>query len=106
MKPNRNRSRDLGFYILLIVILVATIYVMTRTPDTEKMTYSELVDLFTEEKVKSFYTEDGELVMEVRTGETDPATGEELTATRSYNMYSFSVFYEDFHELIAEQKAL
>ncbi len=105
MKPNRNRSRDLGFYILLIVILVATIYVMTRTPDTEKMTYSELVDLFTEEKVKSFYTEDGELVMEVRTGETDPATGEELTATRSYNMYSFSVFYEDFHELIAEQKA-
>ncbi len=105
MKSNRNRSRDLGFYILLIVILVATIYVMTRTPNTEKMTYSELVDLFTEEKVKSFYTEDGELVMEVRTGQTDPATGEELTATKSYSMYSFSVFYEDFHELIAEQKA-
>ena len=105
MKSNRNRSRDLGFYILLIVILVATIYVMTRTPDTEKMTYSELSDLFTEEKVKSFYTEDGELVMEIRTGQRDPATGEELTATKSYSLYSFSVFYEDFHELIAEQKA-
>ena len=103
MKPNRNRVRDLGFYALLLIILIATIYTMTRSSKQEAMVYSDLVDLFTEEKVKSFVTEDGEILMNVRTGETDPETGEERTESKSYGLYSFSVFYEDFHELVLEQ---
>ena len=103
MKPNRNRTRDLGFYVLLIVLLIATIFTMTKGEKEEPMVYSDLVDLFKEEKVKSFVTEGTDIILELRTGETDPVTGEELTEEKSYSMYSFSVFYEDFHELIAQQ---
>ena len=103
MKPNRNRTRDLGFYVLLIVLLIATIFTMTKGDKEEPMVYSDLVDLFQEEKVKSFVTEGADIILELRTGETDPVTGEELTEEKSYSMYSFSVFYEDFHELIAQQ---
>ena len=103
MKPNRNRTRDLGFYVLLIVLLIATIFTMTKGDKEEPMVYSDLVDLFQEEKVKSFVTEGTDIILELRTGETDPATGEELTEEKTYSMYSFSVFYEDFHELIAQQ---
>ena len=67
------------------------------------MVYSDLVDLFKEEKVKSFVTEGTDIILELRTGETDPATGKELTQEKTYSMYSFSVFYEDFHELIQQQ---
>ena len=103
MKPNRNRTRDLGFYALLIIILVATIYTMTRSSKPESLVYSDLVDLFTEEKVQSFITEDNDILLSVRTGEMDEVTGEERLETRSYSLYSFSVFYEDFHELVLEQ---
>ena len=103
MKPNRNRTRDLGFYVLLIVLLIATIFTMTKGDKQEPMVYSDLVDLFKEEKVKSFVTEGTDIILEVRTGETDPATGEERTQEKTYSMYSFSVFYEDFHELIQQQ---
>ena len=103
MKPNRNRTRDLGFYVLLIVLLIATIFTMTKGDKEEPMVYSDLVDLFKEEKVKSFVTEGTDIILELRTGETDPVTGEELTEEKTYSMYSFSVFYEDFHELIAQQ---
>ena len=103
MKPNRNRTRDLGFYVLIIVILIATIFTMTKGEKEEPMVYSDLVDLFQEEKVKSFVTEGTDIILKLRTGETDPATGEELTEEKTYSMYSFSVFYEDFHELIAQQ---
>ena len=103
MKPNRNRTRDLGFYVLLIVLLIATIFTMTKGEKEEPMVYSDLVDLFKEEKVKAFVTEGTDIILEVRTGKTDPATGEELTEEKTYSMYNFSVFYEDFHELIQQQ---
>ncbi len=99
MKPNRNRTRDLGFYVLLIVLLIAVIFTMSK--DTESNTledYSELVDLFQQEKVQYFRTEGNTIILKVRTGDTVRPT-EEL----SYEMYSFSVFYEDFNELISEQ---
>ena len=99
MKPNRNRTRDLGFYVLLIVLLIAVIFTMSK--DTESNTlddYSELVDLFEEEKVQYFRTEGNTIILKVRTGDEIRPT-EEL----SYEMYSFSVFYEDFSDLIREQ---
>ena len=63
MKPNRNRARDLGFYVLLIVIMMAVIFTMTGEKDTNKIkNYSDLVDLFTEEKVQSFRTEGSTII--------------------------------------------
>ena len=30
MKPNRNRTRDLGFYLIMLAILVSVIMLLTR----------------------------------------------------------------------------
>ena len=98
MKPKRNRVRDIGFYVLLLLIIVAVIATMTRDSVSESLKYSDLVDLFTEEKVESFVTEGESITLKVRTG--DP---EEPVESKTYSLYSFSVFYEDFHELIQEQ---
>ena len=99
MKPNRNRARDLGFYVLLIVIMMAVIFTMTGEKDTNKIkNYSDLVDLFTEEKVQSFRTEGSTIILEVRTGDAIAPTEE-----MKYDLYSFGVFYEDFKDIIKNQ---
>ncbi len=99
MKPKRNRTRDLGFYVLMMVILIAVVFTMTRdTSVNEIKKYSDLVDLFKEEKVESFITEGNKIILMVRTGdEVKPTT--EMT----YDLYSFSLFYEDFKDIIKEQ---
>lgn len=99
MKPKRNRTRDLGFYVLLMVILIAVIFTMTRdTGDNKIKNYSDLVDLFKEEKVQSFKTEGNSIILNVRTDDPNLPTEE-----KTYDLYSFSVFYQDFNELIWEQ---
>ena len=99
MKPNRNRARDLGLYVLLIVIMMAVIFTMTGEKDTNKIkNYSDLVDLFTEEKVQSFRTEGSTIILEVRTGDAIAPTEE-----MKYDLYSFGVFYEDFKDIIKSQ---
>jgi len=99
LKPNRNRTRDIGFYVLLAVIVIAVVF--TINTDTKKDSldsYSELVDLFEKEKIQSFKTEGNTILLEIRTN--DPMNP---TEEKSYDLYSFSVFYEDFHDLILEQ---
>ena len=101
MKPNRNRTRDLGFYVMLLVILIAVIYTMTgASQDNQVENYSDLVTLFEEEKVESFTTEGNVIILNVRTGDEVKPT-EEMT----YDLYSFSLFYEDFTDIIREQYA-
>ncbi len=98
---NPKRARDLGFYVLLIAIMIAVIFTMTGTKDTKELkNYSDLVDLFQEEKVKSFTTEGNTIILQVRTDSGEPPT-EEMT----YDLLSFNVFYSDFSELIKEQYA-
>lgn len=98
MKPQRNRTRDLGFYILIMVIMIAVIFTMTRDTGSNKIeNYSDLVDLFSEEKVQSFRTEGNTIILELRTDEED------VTEEKTYDLYNFSVFYTDFSELIQEQ---
>ena len=101
MNPKRNRARDIGFYILLLLILAAVIFTMTRDSEPASVEkYSDLVDLFNQEKVQSFRTEGNKIILQLRTD--DPAQTEE----KVYDLYSFNVFYEDFHELVLEQHHL
>ena len=99
MKPNRNRTRDLGFYVLLMVIMIATIFIMTKDTNTNEIeNYSELVDLFNEEKVQSFATKGTQIILQVRTD-----AQQESTVEMTYDLYSFSLFYEDFKDIIHQQ---
>ena len=71
MKPERNRSREIGFYVLILVILAATIFSMLGGKKQTETAYSDLVDLFDQEKVQSFVTRGEEIELKIRTGEKD-----------------------------------
>ncbi len=99
MKPKRNRTRDLGFYVLMMVILIAVIFTMSRDTGANQIKkYSDLVDLFNEEKVESFITEGNKIILLVRTGDSVKPTTE-----MTYDLYSFNLFYQDFKDIIKEQ---
>ena len=50
-KPGKNRARDIGFYALILIILLAAIFSMNQGVASTGKTYSEIVDLFLVEKV-------------------------------------------------------
>ena len=54
MKPNKNRARDIGFYALIGVILLALMFYLTTPGEEKEYTYSEIEDLFRQERVESF----------------------------------------------------
>ncbi|MBQ7896280.1 MAG: ATP-dependent zinc metalloprotease FtsH, partial [Oscillospiraceae bacterium] len=53
---------------------------------------------FQQEKVQSFTTEGNTIILNIRTGDEVQPLEE-----KTYDLYSFSVFYEDFHDLIWQQ---
>ena len=82
MNPKRNRTRDIGFYVLLLLILAAVIFTMTRDTEPDQVeSYSDLVDLFTSEQVQSFTTEGNKIILQLRTG--DP----EEPDVKTYDLY-------------------
>ena len=87
--------------MLLIAIMIAVIFTMTQSSEAKELKeYSDLVDLFENEKVQSFATEGNTIILQVRTESGEPPT-EEMT----YDLMSFNVFYNDFSEIIKEQYA-
>ena len=107
MKPQHNRARDIGFYVLILVILIATIFTMTKPAAAKTYKYSEIYDLFKQEKVESFYVQGENLVITLRPdGKTAAATATDAQAqTVTYKLYNFSVFYEDFNSIVKDQYA-
>lgn len=98
MKKNRNQARDIGFYALIIVIFLATVFAMTQNaPAEERLLYSEVRELFENEQVDSFVIIDGVLELNLK---------EELNGkkTVSHELFSVAFFREDLGQLIDEQK--
>ena len=93
-KPGKNRARDIGFYALLIVILLATIFTMNlggrKSTNAE---YSEVRDYFLQEKVESFVAEGNKLTLTLK---------DESVVT--CELSSISIFYNDLNDLVQEQK--
>ena len=86
-RPNRNRARDIGFYALLIVILLATIFTMNSSGQTStSIKYSEVHDLFMQEKVDSFAAEGNELTLYLKDGSVATCT-----------LSTISIFYNDLY---------
>ena len=94
---NRKRARDIGFYALILVVLLATVFTLTSggrfTP-----TYSEILELFEQKQVASFDIRGNRLTLELR----EPYEGlTEITKV----LRSVDQFNEDLGEVIREQKA-
>lgn len=97
-RPMPNKTRQIGFLVLVLVLLLGTIYSMTRSTKRESLVYSEVIELFETEQVESFTIDtDGNLTMKLRSaykGQT----------TYSYECGSYSIFYNDLNDLVREQK--
>ena len=97
MKPQRNRARDIGFYVLIMVILLAVIYTMlTPSQPQEELSYSDIVDMFRNEQVESFTVEGSNLIIRQKgAAETDPSI--------TYELYDVGLFWNQLGELIDQQ---
>ncbi len=100
LTPNNNKARQIGFYAIILVILLASVYTMLNpTKSAGELKYSEIVTLFQQEKVKSFSLDtDGNLILNLR----EDYKGYD---TYSVSVASFSVFYSDLNDLIMQQEA-
>ncbi len=93
-KPGKNKARDIGFYALLIVILLATIFTLNLGgKKSTDLPYSEVRDLFIQQKVASFVAEGNKLTLVLK---------DESVVT--CELSSISIFYNDLNETVQQQK--
>ena len=71
MKPDKNRARGIGFYLLIGVIILAVIFYLTTPAEQKEYTYSEIEELFRQEQVKSFCLEGDELTLNLYSPDSD-----------------------------------
>ena len=100
MKPQRNRARDIGFYVLILVLLACTLFTLLNQEPENELSYAQVKDLFKEEKVQEFTYNGSKNILEMKVRDSSAQGG---TKTVYYKMYSFSLFYEEFGELIDQQ---
>ena len=101
MKPNPNpndRVRRIGFYLIVLVLLLSMIYSFTGTKkDTVELEYSEVLTLFREEKVESFSLSlDGELNLKLK----EPYKERSSFTTE---LASTNIFYNDLFDVLQDQ---
>ena len=77
---------------------MATVFTMTSPSKVATYVYSDIVDLFEQEKVESFYIEGSDIVLTLR----DAAEGD---APVTYKLYDVDWFKQDLWDLIEEQHA-
>ncbi len=93
----RFSARDVGFYLLIFLIMMMTVTTIQDMNRKEAPAYSEIRLLFEQERVRSFSVDNDMLRMTLRgkNGEKD--------TTMTYELANFQVFYNDMHELIDSQ---
>ena len=100
MKPQRNRSRDIGFYVLILVLLACTVFTLLNSSPESELSYAQVKDLFTEEKVQEFTYDGTKNILHMKVKDSSAESGYKDVY---YKMYSFSLFYEDLGELVEQQ---
>ena len=92
--------RDIFFYGMIVLVLVATVSTVQRLDAAERPVYSQIRLLFEQEKVRYFEVKDDILRLKLR-GETENAKDTVV----QYELADFDVFYNDLHQLIDQQYA-
>ena len=92
-RQHRTSNFSALFLVLVIFLCMSWVWQMDRQPEPD---YSELCQLFEQEKVESFqFTDSNTVVLNLR--------GQEETV--QCQVYSFELFYDDLNDLIQQQKA-
>ena len=103
MKQRNRNPRELGFYLLILIILISVIYwfSLPNAPASTSVDYSELRRLFMEEQyeIESFQFSDNNNRITVTLREDFRDSGSRIV---THDLYSFSVFYMDLGPYITE----
>ena len=92
--------RDVGFYLLIALILVMTIFALRGGLDNQTaVTYGQIRRLLEEQQVSQVVVEDNTVTLWLK----EPADGQ---ATVRYDVGNPQWFYDDFNDLIVEQQRL
>ena len=96
-QPNK-KARDIGFYALVLIVLLAVIFTLTEGNKPATPTYSEVIELFENKQVEPFELAGDELTLTLR----EPFEGEdEVTKIIPFP----DKFFDDLSETIEQQKA-
>ena len=92
--------RDVGFYLLIALILVMTIFALRGGLDSQDAaTYGQIRRLLEEQQVSQVVVEDNTVILWLK----EPVNGQ---ATVRYDVGNPDWFYNDFNDLIVEQQRL
>ncbi len=94
----KNQKGNFAFIFVIVLIIGLAIWVMTSPVSrTEEYLYSDIHGLFAEEQVKSLVVTDNRLTLYLKEADEFGNTA------RTYDITSFTVFYEDFNDIVVEQ---
>ena len=93
-KRLNNKTRGIGFYIILLVVLMGTIAVLLDTEPAPQVSRSDIVRLFEQEEVRAVTVDGDNLLLELRDG-----------TVISHVIPSGDIFLYDLGALIREQRA-
>jgi cell division protease FtsH len=107
LKPKSRSPRDIGFYILVFIILVSAVYLLLNNSGSAgtSIKYSEVRRLFIEDKVATFTLKDSTLSMKLKENYTTGDgvdTGSDIV---THQLYSISIFYDDLGDTISKKLA-
>ena len=94
----RPHIRDLFFYGIILLIMAVTVVALYSHEEGMAFTYSDMRQLFEQEKVESFVVQNNTITLNLK----EAYDGE---TSISYKLRDVNMFYDDLNDLIVEQKA-
>ena len=89
-----NKARGIGFYIILLIVLMGTIAVLLDGEPEPQASWSDIVQLFEQQQVKAVTVDGDELVLQLRDG-----------TVLSHVIPSEDIFLYDLGALISQQRS-
>ena len=100
MKPKSRSPRDIGFYILVFIILVSAVYLLLNNQGTSgtSIEYVDVRRLCLEDKVESINIKDNTLTMKLK--EPYRETGSDIV---THQLYDINIFYMDMGDYLTDK---
>ena len=94
-----NRASNFSFLFLALVIFLCMSWLWQANSQAPRLEYSQVRQLFLQEKVESFSIDDSHTLTMTLREEIDGS------ATVRYRLYDFQLFYDDMNQLVQDQYA-
>ena len=94
--PQTSRRGPVIVYLILMLLMLFTVYKLFSAADSVDLKYSDVVNLFRDEKVEAFEIQSNTLKMKLK----EEFRGQDVI---KYRLADFSVFYNDLNDTIQDQ---